>query len=743
MTKTKIKPTPAAVAAAELIINTWREDGVCADPETIKFPLGNDLTAAILLGSTEAGEWRFGYDVQAKSGDLIWGCTLTNIAYPDRMAAFAAAIADVMHALRAEKDTGAARKVESFAKGFSGTAVAAAVETPADAVRVGLGMLPKGRFAEIPLEAIHANPDNPRKFFDAVAMRELADSIQAQGLLQPVAVRRMLPEELGEDPTIAAAAPAERFELILGERRWRAAQMPHRDEMGLIVPGSFTLGVLEAKVYEGVTRAQAKAAALVENLQREKMNAIEEAEGFRDLIASQTPPLTQEQAAAIVGKSRPVVANALRVLELPLAVVESIRDGKLTLAHGVALARFKDFPKAVELMAHLAIAQGSKAAQLEKGVPFGYELEKDGLAVSFRNWSDPKPAPALVKKHPAYFADGEGGVVCFDLKHWGAEVERLAAEKKEEAERAAAKAAAALKRATAKGAPMKSLGDLNEDNFRELKGSAAGLLELIPEEKRTIAQGYNGEKVEITTDTALAERLTAALSREVKKDRRARLEGLAADVRSYLGKLKKIGPRETALIYAEMVTYPGHQLYKQFDAAACKATGITQPAAFRVDSSRDDDEGEPEEGKARMPQIMRELRALERLDAVACFRVIAEERLAAALDEIVEHGPTTPSAYLLRWMLDREELGLLEESDEGKATLIERVKAAKWYQSEVVGAPISEEEAAAAKQIERFKQLAGEGMTLADIAIQLGVSHPAAHNLRKQILAAGDKEAAA
>ncbi len=164
-------------------------------------------------------------------------------------------------------------------------------------------------------------------------------------------------------------------------------------------------------------------------------------------------------------------------------------------------------------------------------------------------------------------------------------------------------------------------------------------------------------------------------------------------MRAYLAKLKKLGSREMAMLYAELVTYPGHSHHKHFTPEACKAAGVKQPAAFREGDLGLDGDEDPEDAKGKIPQIMRELRALERLDAVVSFRVLAEERLADALDSMVEHGPTTPAAYFIRWMLDRDELGLLEETDEGKGTLFERVKAAKWYQSEVVaGVPGAEGE---------------------------------------------------
>jgi ParB family chromosome partitioning protein len=157
------------------------------------------------------------------------------------------------------------------------------------------------RVERAPVGKIRPSPLQPRQQFAPEALQELADSIKAQGIVQPLIVR-----------------PAgENFELIAGERRWRAAQMAGLSEVPVIVRQADDRAVLEW--------------ALIENLQRENLNAIEEAHGYAQLMKQFG--LTQEEAAAKVGRSRPVVANALRLLKLEPELQVWVRDGRLSVGH--------------------------------------------------------------------------------------------------------------------------------------------------------------------------------------------------------------------------------------------------------------------------------------------------------------------------------------------------------------------------------------------------------------------------
>jgi ParB family chromosome partitioning protein len=153
----------------------------------------------------------------------------------------------------------------------------------------------------VPLTRIRPCPFQPRKDFSAEALKELADSIREQGIVQPLIVREL----------------ADHLELIAGERRWRAAQLVGLTEVPVILRKADDAAVLEL--------------ALIENLQRENLNPIEESQGYAHLMSQFQ--LTQEQVATKVGKSRAVVANALRLLKLPADLQAYVRDGRLSVGH--------------------------------------------------------------------------------------------------------------------------------------------------------------------------------------------------------------------------------------------------------------------------------------------------------------------------------------------------------------------------------------------------------------------------
>jgi ParB family chromosome partitioning protein len=157
------------------------------------------------------------------------------------------------------------------------------------------------RVQRVALDRIRPCPFQPRKDFSPETLRELADSIKEQGIVQPLIVR----ERNGY------------LELIAGERRWRAAQLVGLAEVPVILREADDRAVLEL--------------ALIENLQRENLNPIEEAQGYAQLI--EQFQLKQEEVAAKVGKSRAVVANALRLLKLPATIQTSIRESRLSVGH--------------------------------------------------------------------------------------------------------------------------------------------------------------------------------------------------------------------------------------------------------------------------------------------------------------------------------------------------------------------------------------------------------------------------
>ena len=185
----------------------------------------------------------------------------------------------------------------------------------------------------LPISQIEPYANQPRRHFDEEALQDLADSIREHGIIQPLTVRRL---------------SSGYYQIIAGERRWRAARIAGLSEVPAIV--------IEAD------DRKAMELALIENLQRADLNPIEEALGYQELMG--TYEMTQEQAAARVGKSRPAVANALRLLSLSPAVLELVKDGALSAGHARALLPVKDEAQQLSL-AQKVMALGLSVRQTE------------------------------------------------------------------------------------------------------------------------------------------------------------------------------------------------------------------------------------------------------------------------------------------------------------------------------------------------------------------------------------------
>ena len=166
---------------------------------------------------------------------------------------------------------------------------------------------------EVAIELVFPNPDQPRRSFDEEKLSDLAASIAQKGILQPLIVR-------------PAPGRDEGYEIVAGERRWRAAQRSGLHKVPVIIRSFDDTEVLEV--------------AIVENIQRDDLNAIEEAQGFRQLM--ERFGHTQEQLSAVLGKSRSHVANLMRLLKLPDVVQDMLRDGRLSAGHARALINAED-----------------------------------------------------------------------------------------------------------------------------------------------------------------------------------------------------------------------------------------------------------------------------------------------------------------------------------------------------------------------------------------------------------------
>lgn len=191
----------------------------------------------------------------------------------------------------------------------------------------------QGALSHLPLSAIEPNPFQPRHEFDQDALNELAASMDAAGLLQPVVVR---------------SGGNGRYELIAGERRLRAARQLGWAEIGAVV--------------REVDDRTLLTLALIENIQRDALSPIDEALGYRRLIEEFAA--SQADVATLVGRSRPAVANALRLLKLPEPVQELVHQGALSTGHARALLSLED-PSTLVALAHKAVAERLSVRELE------------------------------------------------------------------------------------------------------------------------------------------------------------------------------------------------------------------------------------------------------------------------------------------------------------------------------------------------------------------------------------------
>ncbi|MFZ5673385.1 MAG: ParB/RepB/Spo0J family partition protein [Pseudomonadota bacterium] len=203
----------------------------------------------------------------------------------------------------------------------------------------------------VPIEFLHANPNNPRKHFADSDLEDLTRSIRDKGLLQPLVVRQHANGE---------------YEIVAGERRWRAAQRAGIHEVPVLI--------------RNLSDGEALEIALIENIQRADLNALEEARAYQQLMDQFS--YTQQQLADSVGKSRSHVANTIRLLTLPESVRRHIEDGALTAGHARALVA-TDSPQAlaekiIELGMTVREAEGLTRSEAEaKGKPVAAKTQKD------------------------------------------------------------------------------------------------------------------------------------------------------------------------------------------------------------------------------------------------------------------------------------------------------------------------------------------------------------------------------
>jgi ParB family transcriptional regulator, chromosome partitioning protein len=221
--------------------------------------------------------------------------------------------------------------------------------------------VPGARLAEIPVAAIEANPQQPRQVFDEESLEELAASIREVGVLQPVVVR-----ELGDD----------RYQLVMGERRWRAVQRAGLATVPAIVRDTDDTALLRD--------------ALLENLHRQQLNPLEEAAAYQQLLDEFGA--THEELGQRIGRSRPQISNTLRLLNLPAAVQKRVAAGVLSAGHARALLALDD-ADAQDRLAHRIVAEGLSVRAVEEIVAMG----GDGAPARSRARRTKAHAPGLAE----------------------------------------------------------------------------------------------------------------------------------------------------------------------------------------------------------------------------------------------------------------------------------------------------------------------------------------------------------
>jgi len=217
------------------------------------------------------------------------------------------------------------------------------------------------------IDRIMPNPDQPRKEMDLQRLKELASSIEEKGILQPLVVRK------GEENT---------YQLIAGERRWRAAKMINLTEVPVVVRA----------IEEDVDQLEI---ALIENIQRQNLNPVEEAECYHRLSAEFG--LTQEQVAKKVGKERSTVANALRLLHLPKEIRKEIAQGIITAGHARALLVLQKYPSLMGKLREQIVSKELSVRQAEKlAKNYKREMEQEGHT---KKTLSPKPQAILPESY--------------------------------------------------------------------------------------------------------------------------------------------------------------------------------------------------------------------------------------------------------------------------------------------------------------------------------------------------------
>jgi len=318
--------------------------------QTRKGGLGRGLAALIPTGPAGGGP-----GLGTAAADVIIGTSAPVVDTATDTATETVAVAETPAPAKAAKPAKKA-PAKTASKGAKSDDVVASAPTPTPAVRTDEDPLsPTGAvYHEIPPLQIEPNPKQPRSVFDEEALGELVHSIREFGLMQPIVVRRIGPEQ---------------YQLVMGERRWRASQLAGLETIPAIVRETTDDSMLRD--------------ALLENIHRVQLNPLEEAAAYQQLL--EEFEVTHEELASRIGRSRPVVTNMIRLLKLPIPVQRRVAAGVLSAGHARALLSLEAGADAQEVLAARIVAEGMSVRATEE-------------AVMLANREGPSPTPSVKRK---------------------------------------------------------------------------------------------------------------------------------------------------------------------------------------------------------------------------------------------------------------------------------------------------------------------------------------------------------
>jgi ParB/RepB/Spo0J family partition protein len=595
-------PTPA------LISHVFDEKGYCLEPEVVPIAVPKGCTCELRLAQDGGGGWHVGYRLTTSQGDELDAFPqIDSDVKADRASALLAAATAARDWFAASPKS----KLHKKCAGAVGSFIISLEGSPANKAPSNLAaQIPEPRNLDVEVEGIEPNPHNPRGEISAASVDELAQAIAAVGLLQPVGIR------LIADPSALPGVGATRRELLWGHRRLAAFQKLKR-------------ATIPARVYEGISDDQARLLLLIENGQREDLDPIQAARGYQEMMRDFE--LTQDDIAKSVKKSRPVIANALRLLELPPAAQELIASGALTNAHGTALCRFKAWPAACVAIAKACAKERLPSSAIEKEL--GDEIHEalmDGKVAEYiQSWQVNGRLPDKFKDDPDFLKNGYGWF-CFAPEKWRTfKAERDAAEKEAQAKQRKQTASA---KTVDKGEVMD-----REDLW---------LADVLPPDK----VGKKGGKL-VCTDS----RLWSNLRNEVRSYARSadikHLTQLANDGIEAIKKAKSVPSAWLAIVAADSTTdYSG---YHDGFNKTCKALGLQPSGKETYDRAA----GLKADELTKVIVVMR-------------LRYFAEDPDYCDMDTL---------GQILCGGLGLEKVGFLEETPEGRAEIATAMrKKFKW-----------------------------------------------------------------